>query len=109
MSTKNDQHWFLHLLQYTLHKVRDQCPFCRADGKPVDKYLDKKGEDAYYELLDKTRKLSLASRDQDDPYNTGGYHCFFPSGNGRLIHAQAENAPIIFGKLCMSFIMVEIV
>ena len=36
--------------------MRDQCPFCRADGKPVDKYLDKKGEDAYYELLDKTRK-----------------------------------------------------
>uniref|UniRef100_A0A494GAC4 Uncharacterized protein n=1 Tax=Solanum lycopersicum TaxID=4081 RepID=A0A494GAC4_SOLLC len=24
--------------------VRDQCPFRRADGKPVDKYLDKKGE-----------------------------------------------------------------
>jgi len=29
-------------LSYTLHKVRDQCPLYRADGKPVDKHLDKK-------------------------------------------------------------------
>ncbi|WMV50451.1 hypothetical protein MTR67_043836 [Solanum verrucosum] len=29
-------------LSYTLHKVRDQYPLYRADGKPVDEYLDYK-------------------------------------------------------------------
>ena len=66
-------------------------------------------ENLEYENASLISELSLASRDQDDPYNMGGYHCFFPSVNGRLIHAQAENVPIIFVKLCMSFIMVDTV
>ena len=44
-------------LSYTHHKVRDQCPLHRADGKPVDEYLDKKVEVAYNGLLDKASKL----------------------------------------------------
>ncbi|WMV31628.1 hypothetical protein MTR67_025013 [Solanum verrucosum] len=136
-------------LSYTLHTVRDQCPLYRADGKPVDEYLDKKVEASYNELLDKASKvrqelspvislgealetlrkdfsvamndeemslfnwhlanleyanagllshLSLAFWDQDDPYDMGGDHCFLPGGNGRLVHALAENVPIIFEK-----------
>ncbi|WMV31035.1 hypothetical protein MTR67_024420 [Solanum verrucosum] len=147
-------------LSYTLHKVRDQCPLYRADGKDVDKYLDKKVEAASYVLLDKATKvrqelsqvfslregsktlrkdsgvamnaeemssfnwhlanleyenasllshLSLAYWDKDDPYDMGGYHCFLPGGNGRLVHALAENVPILFEKLFIPFVMVEIV
>ncbi|KAJ8542295.1 hypothetical protein K7X08_017161 [Anisodus acutangulus] len=44
-------------LSYTLHKVRDECPLYRADGKPVDKDLDQKVESAYNILLDKACKL----------------------------------------------------
>ncbi|WMV31036.1 hypothetical protein MTR67_024421 [Solanum verrucosum] len=40
--------------------------------------------------------LSLAFLDQDDPYDMGGDHCFLSGGNGRLVHALAENVPIIF-------------
>ncbi|KAL4575236.1 hypothetical protein LXL04_022078 [Taraxacum kok-saghyz] len=43
-------------------------------------------------------KLSLAFWDQDDPYDMGGDHCFLPGGNGRLVHALAENVPIIYEK-----------
>ncbi|KAH0722613.1 hypothetical protein KY290_005262 [Solanum tuberosum] len=44
-------------LSYTLHKVRDQCPLYRADGKLVDEHLDKKVEDVYNGLLNKASKL----------------------------------------------------
>ncbi|CAA7059974.1 unnamed protein product [Microthlaspi erraticum] len=43
-------------------------------------------------------KLSLAFWDQDDPYDMGGDHCFLPGGNGRLVHALAENVPILYEK-----------
>ncbi|CAL1387017.1 unnamed protein product [Linum trigynum] len=43
-------------------------------------------------------KLSLAFWDQDDPYDMGGDHCFVPGGNGRLVHALAENVPILYEK-----------
>ncbi|WMV31627.1 hypothetical protein MTR67_025012 [Solanum verrucosum] len=43
-------------------------------------------------------QLSLAFWDQDDPYDMGGDRCFLPVGNGRLVHALAENVPIIFEK-----------
>ncbi|KAG5607938.1 hypothetical protein H5410_029430 [Solanum commersonii] len=93
-------------LSYTLHTVRDQCPLYCADGMPIDKYLDKKVEAAYNKLVDKASKvrqelsqLSLAFWDQDDPYDMGGDRCFLPVGNGRLVHALAENVPIIFQKL----------
>ncbi|KAH0755204.1 hypothetical protein KY290_025474 [Solanum tuberosum] len=45
-------------------------------------------------------QLSLAFLDQDDPYDMGGDHCFLSGGNGRLVHALAENVPIIFLKNC---------
>ncbi|KAJ8542290.1 hypothetical protein K7X08_017156 [Anisodus acutangulus] len=44
-------------LSYTLHKVRDECPLYRANGKPVDKDLDQIVEVAYNMLLDKASKL----------------------------------------------------
>ncbi|KAJ6349991.1 hypothetical protein OIU78_006230 [Salix suchowensis] len=43
-------------------------------------------------------KLSLAFWDQDDPYDMGGYHCFLPGGNGRLVQALAENVQILYEK-----------
>ncbi|XP_023764694.1 protein FLOWERING LOCUS D [Lactuca sativa] len=43
-------------------------------------------------------KLSLAFWDQDDPYDMGGDHCFLPGGNWRLVHALAENVPILYEK-----------
>ncbi|KAE7997151.1 hypothetical protein FH972_001807 [Carpinus fangiana] len=43
-------------------------------------------------------KLSLAFWDQDDPYDMGGDHCFLPGGNGRLVHALAENVTILYEK-----------
>ncbi|KAH0755203.1 hypothetical protein KY290_025473 [Solanum tuberosum] len=104
--------------------LTDQCPLYRADGKDVVKYLDKKVEAAYYVLLDKATKGSKTLRkdfgvamnaeemtywDKDDPYDMGGYNCFLPDGNGRLVHALAENVPILFEKLFIPFVMVEIV
>ncbi|KAG5607216.1 hypothetical protein H5410_028708 [Solanum commersonii] len=122
-------------LSYTLHKARDQCPLYRADGKPIDEYLDKKRKElsqfvSLGEELETLRKdfgvamdakemslfnwhlanleyakagllsqLSLAFWDQDDPYDMGGDHCFLSGGNGRLVHALAENVPIIFFKI----------
>lgn len=44
-------------LSYTLHKVRDQCPLYRANGNPVDEYLDTKVEVAYNSLFNKANKL----------------------------------------------------
>ncbi|WMV50481.1 hypothetical protein MTR67_043866 [Solanum verrucosum] len=44
-------------------------------------------------------QLSLAFWDQDNRYDMGGDHFFFPSGNERLVHAMAENVPIIFKKI----------
>ncbi|KAG5578936.1 hypothetical protein H5410_049563 [Solanum commersonii] len=44
-------------LSYTLHKVRDQCPLYRANGNPIDEYLDTKVEVAYNSLLNKASKL----------------------------------------------------
>ncbi|KAL7197387.1 hypothetical protein ACSBR2_020011 [Camellia fascicularis] len=43
-------------------------------------------------------KFSLAFWDHDDPYDMGGDHCFLPGGNGRLVHALAENVPILYEK-----------
>ncbi|KAH0755206.1 hypothetical protein KY290_025476 [Solanum tuberosum] len=60
-----------------------------------------------YENASLLSQLSLGYWDKDDPYDMGGYHCFLPSGNGRLVYALAENVPIIFEKLCMSFVMIE--
>ncbi|WMV48816.1 hypothetical protein MTR67_042201 [Solanum verrucosum] len=45
-------------LSYTLHKVRDQCPLYRANGNPVDEYLDTKMEVAYNSLLNKEASSS---------------------------------------------------
>ncbi|KAF8404615.1 hypothetical protein HHK36_009502 [Tetracentron sinense] len=42
--------------------------------------------------------LSMAFWDQDDPYEMGGDHCVIPGGNGRFIHALAENLPILYGR-----------
>ena len=53
-------------------------------------------------------KLSLRFWDQDDPYDMGGDHNFLSGGNGRLVHPLTENVPIIFLKMCISFVMVEI-
>ncbi|KAG5580882.1 hypothetical protein H5410_051509 [Solanum commersonii] len=44
-------------------------------------------------------QLSLAFWDQDNRYDMGGDHFFFPSGNERLVHAMAENVPIILKKI----------
>ncbi|KAM1028424.1 hypothetical protein ACFX15_040321 [Malus domestica] len=29
----------------------------------------------------------------------GGDHCFLPGGNGRLVHALAENVPILYERI----------
>ncbi|KAH0657032.1 hypothetical protein KY285_031914 [Solanum tuberosum] len=43
--------------KYTLHKMSDQCPLYRVDGKSVDEYLDEKLDAAYNELLEKESKV----------------------------------------------------
>ncbi|RXH94220.1 hypothetical protein DVH24_023904 [Malus domestica] len=105
-------------LGYVLHKVRDKCLPYSFDGKPVDPDMDMKVEAAFNHLLDKASslrqlmgcfsvdasldlisKLSLAFWDQDGPYDMGGDHCFLPGGNGRLVHALAENLPILYERI----------
>ncbi|KAJ4790196.1 Lysine-specific histone demethylase 1 [Rhynchospora pubera] len=46
--------------------------------------------------------LSMVFWDQDDPYEMGGDHCFIPGGNGRFVHALAENIPIFYGRTVTS-------
>ncbi|KAH0670056.1 hypothetical protein KY285_024211 [Solanum tuberosum] len=66
-------------------------------------------ENLEYENASLLSHLSIVYWDKDDPYDMGGYHCFLPGGNGRLVHALAENVPILFEKLFIPFVMVEIV